>query len=352
MSTDPTSNIGDGDTPQAPSLSQDPHPSNSVRGKSGGEQNDLTIRFHYIDHRPPYPESMWRIWTDYHAGRLDTALDIGSGTGNAAHSLIDHVKSKGGPALTHMILSDPYQDKIDDAKAIVGDGNKFLGTRFSYRVRRGEDAWEEADGEVDLVMSCASLHWTDYLPTMANVARVVRSGGTFAAVTYSPFPDIIGNDEADRLLVQLIKEHGDMLDRAGFLKKNPKWLRVAQQLAACMGAVPFSESEWTDVKLFRVNCPQTWRPDEMLDEEHRGAGDLPPDLASRDVVFINDEPGWRDENATITWLHGFLESLQYGFTAQSLAASATWAKFKEAVGGNGGRIILNWGVQMILARRK
>lgn len=295
---------------------------------------------HYINHRPAYPDSMWQLWLAYHKGPLLSAHDIGTGSGNAAESLLVHTD----PRLERVVLTDPREPNIQDSQ------NRFAGrfpaTRFVYRVRRGEDAWDDlqgAVGKVDFVMACESIHWTDLEPTMKNIAGGLRPGGTFAAVLYWPFPSITNNAAASEAFQRLIANHVDGLMKNEWMSQA--WQRGSKQLN--MDCVPLRDEAWEDVRRFYLNCGRGWAWEQHPEERDWHAAPV-AHLGKHERIDNADCGDWKlDTN--VQWLRGNLESLRFGFTAETWD-SKEWKEIQDAVGD--GVVKLEWQVQMVLARKR
>ncbi|KAF9871753.1 hypothetical protein CkaCkLH20_10687 [Colletotrichum karsti] len=295
---------------------------------------------HYVDHRPPYPDSMWELWTNYHQGPLTSAHDIGSGSGNGAEGLLTYTT----PQIKHVVLTEPRDINITDCRARFKD--RFPGTEFTYRTCRGEDPWVAPTGldHVDFTMACESLHWTVLEPTLNNVANSLRKGGTFAAVIYGPFPGITNNAVAHAAFKSFIGEHASHLLKQEWMTEN--WKRAARQMFHGMDCVPLKDEVWQDVKRIEVNCKDGWYAKDY--EPMEGTEDPVAHLGTSERVSIEDSKDWQI-TASVEWLKQSLESMRFGFTEESWG-SPKWQEIENAVGD--GPLELKWQVHMILARRR
>ncbi|KAL0932738.1 yhr209w-like protein [Colletotrichum truncatum] len=295
---------------------------------------------HYVDHRPPYPESMWNLWTSYHDGPLQTVHDIGSGSGNGADGLLMHVKTP----MKHVVLTEPREINIQDCRARFRD--RFPGTEFTYRICGGEDPWETPAGlgAVDFVMACESLHWTIIEPTLQNVAKSLRKGGTFAAVVYGPFPGIANNQKANEAFKEFIGEHAAHLLKQDWLNEN--WKRAARQMFHGMDCVPLRDDVWQDVKRIEINCRDGWYARDY--EPIKGTADSVTHLGPFEKISVDDNADWQI-SASTEWLRESLNSMRFGFTEKSWESSK-WLEMEQSVGNM--PLELQWQVQMILARKK
>jgi trans-aconitate 3-methyltransferase len=181
----------------------------SVSSLSDAQKYEIA---HYANHRVEYPASLWALFTTYHRGPLNSAHDLGAGYGNGIESLLRFLKGSGG-GLTHAILTEPKGFLLEAARASLPV--LFPETMFVYRNKRGEDPWDGSlglgKGQLDLVLSCEAIHWTDLGPTLININDSLRPGGTFGAVLYSPLPRVVGNAPATDSLRRLVESHVEKL---------------------------------------------------------------------------------------------------------------------------------------------
>jgi SAM-dependent methyltransferase len=128
----------------------------------------------YAAFRPQYPAALFE-WLASICPRHDVAWDCACGSGQASGSLASHFDRVVGTD------ASPTQVAAAEATAI---------TRFA--VATSEQA-PLATGSVDLVAVAAALHWFAGEPFFAEVRRVVRPGGVFAAWSYG-MPHIDSDD--------------------------------------------------------------------------------------------------------------------------------------------------------------
>lgn len=295
---------------------------------------------HYIAHRPPYPESMWKLWTSYHKGPLINVHDIGAGSGNSAEGLLTHTY----PPLEHVVLTDPQEVNIKDCRTRFKD--RFPSTTFIYRNCCGEDPWEPPDslGHVDFVMACESLHWTVLNPTLDNISKSLRQNGTFAAVIYGPFPTISNSTSADAAFKSFIADHSTLLLKQEWMNEN--WKRAARQMFHGMDCVLLEDEVWKDVKRIEVNCYDGWFAKHY--EPIEGTKEPVSHLGACERVSIDDSKDWQ-MSASVEWLKQSLESMRFGFRKESWE-SPEWLEIEHEVGN--GILELKWQVHMILARKR
>ena len=81
------------------------------------------------------------------------------------------------------------------------------------------------DGSADIVTCSQSLHWMDPEPTFAEVARILRPGGIFAAYDYDAIPVIHPEvDAAYDAVMEAAKELRKQTGRISpWTKRGPLW---------------------------------------------------------------------------------------------------------------------------------
>lgn len=303
---------------------------------------------HYVAHRPGYPDSIWKLWTNYHQGPLEKVHDIGAGSGNGAEGLLNCC-AKAPP--THVVLSD-VKTECGQEQRIRFEG-RFPNTTFFYRTARGEDAWDAPLGleQLDFVMCCESLHWTVLESTLSQVGKSLRKDGTFAAVIYAPFPIIRNNKTADRAFRKFVASHVEGLLSQNWM--NEGWKRAARQLSHGIDCVSLPEDTWKDVKRVHINVRDGgWGAleDQPVQLQNEFAKESLPDLGAYERVTIDDDEDWQKLSTSLDWLQEMLKSLRFGFGEASFT-SPEWLHLQDCV-GEGGQLDLEWQVQMILARAR
>lgn len=119
----------------------------------------------YREFRPVYPPELFAFLASVAPGRR-LAWDCGTGNGQAAVSLAEHFE--------RVLASDASSEQIRQAEP---------HPRVEYVVAPAEHA-PLSDATVDLVMVTQALHWFDFDRFYAEVRRVCRPGGVFAATCY------------------------------------------------------------------------------------------------------------------------------------------------------------------------
>jgi len=119
----------------------------------------------YARHRPDYPPELF-AWLAARAPGRELAWDAGTGNGQAAVGLARHFR--------HVHATDASARQISQAREHPA---------VEYRVEPAEHC-SLNDGSADLVTVGQAWHWFDLERFHAEVYRVARPGGLFAAWTY------------------------------------------------------------------------------------------------------------------------------------------------------------------------
>lgn len=123
---------------------------------------------HAVDYaraRPTYPDRLFE-WLATLPPARERAWDAGCGNGQATLSLAAHFK--------RVIGTDPSAAQIASAVA---------HPRVEYRIEPA-DASTLDDSSVDLLLVAQALHWFPQEAFHREAARVLKSGGVFAALSY------------------------------------------------------------------------------------------------------------------------------------------------------------------------
>ena len=130
----------------------------------------------YDDVRPVPPDDLADLLRTYCGRRPECAIDLGSGTGLSTRWA--------GSWAARAIGVEPS----DDMRAAAQQQSL---PNVSYT-----PGWSHAtglpDGLADIVLAVQALHWMEPEPTFAEVARLLRPGGVFAAVDCD-WPPAVGD---------------------------------------------------------------------------------------------------------------------------------------------------------------
>jgi SAM-dependent methyltransferase len=132
--------------------------------------------------RPTPPSVLADVVSAYAGGRVGTIVDLGSGTGLSTRWA--------GRWAQDVIGVEPSTDMRERAAAVGSDGDV-----------RYVDGWSTStglpDGCADVVLAVQALHWMEPTGTFAEVARLLRPGGVFAAIDCD-WPPSVGNAAAEQ----------------------------------------------------------------------------------------------------------------------------------------------------------
>ena len=122
----------------------------------------------YAKFRPRYPREMFKYLGTVARSRA-LAWDCATGNGQAAVQLTE--------VFDRIIATDASEKQIANAEP---------HERVEYRVASGEESGLES-GTIDLIMVAQALHWFDLDRFYAEVKRLLKPGGIFAASAYKFF---------------------------------------------------------------------------------------------------------------------------------------------------------------------
>jgi SAM-dependent methyltransferase len=120
----------------------------------------------YAKFRPRYPRVLF-AYLGTIAPRLEVAWDCGTGNGQAAVGLAS--------VFDRVIATDASDKQIANAEP---------HERVEYRVAPAENCGIES-ATIDLIMVAQALHWFDLDRFYAEVRRVLKNNGVFAASAYN-----------------------------------------------------------------------------------------------------------------------------------------------------------------------
>jgi len=130
------------------------------------EDHFSRVAAEYASFRPDYPSELFD-WLASVSPQCEVAWDCACGSGQAARPLAER--------FAMVVASDASAIQIAAAEDTAG---------VRYLVAPAEPA-PLATGSIDLVVVAQALHWFVGEPFFAEVRRVVRPGGVFAAWTYA-----------------------------------------------------------------------------------------------------------------------------------------------------------------------
>ncbi|KAG8168418.1 hypothetical protein KVR01_001167 [Diaporthe batatas] len=312
---------------------------------------------HYLKYRPPYPESLWKQWLDYHGAdnALDAVLEVGAGCGIGTAGLLaasaKHRSPGNKPVVRRVYLSDPGTANIAAAEDMLRP-QAYPGVELVFHqgpVEAGIPGLEP--GTVDLVMACTCLHYTEIDKAMARVAEALRPGGTFAAVTYQVTPHIRGNER----LAEAFRRFGDWnADRSkedNPLYHDETWQRPLRQASVGLDFVRFDPALFENVERYYYNLKDVTWPLQAQWQRRAGRPVVGVDAAREKLEWVENWKDWEKKNCTVDWLRDMRRSLNGGYDRKAFESDA-WKEVQQVAEESGGTFHVTWPVHVVLARRK
>lgn len=314
--------------------------------------------------RADYPRSMFNTFLAYHRGPLDVLHDLGAGSGLAADGLLNALRARQGEVklLPRTILSDPGEENLGITTRFVAA--RQPGVHLECWQRRGEDQDRFlVPSGVDMTICAEALHWMDMPDVVAQTARSLRPGGTFAVVLYSCFPRILNNGRAKKVLRMLVEDHlrrrllagpdtreGDAEASPGsptVARVHPNWERGMKSLAYGLDAVELPADQWEDIRRFEINCGASgwWWP--RACQDILGCAIPRADASPHERFVYEDYEDW-GRWSSLRELKDLLMSIQVGFGDKTWEGPL-WRELEDVARGP---LHLVWQVHMILARKK
>lgn len=131
----------------------------------------------YAELRPSYPRSLYNLIFSYHNGPRQLCADLGCGPGIVTRQVAQDFDT--------VIGVDPSPGMIEQAQAST---DMIVYPNISFQSGPAETLRCFGDNSVDVVLSGQAAHWFEYPRVWAELARVLRKGGTVAFWTYgNPF---------------------------------------------------------------------------------------------------------------------------------------------------------------------
>jgi ubiquinone/menaquinone biosynthesis C-methylase UbiE len=124
----------------------------------------------YDRYRPKTPRELVDALTRYaRRPRPELVVDLGTGTGLSARTWTETAEL--------VIGVEPNPVMLAEAERATTEPNVTFRLGFAHATGLDDDA-------ADIVTCSQSLHWMEPEPTFAEVARILRPGGVFAAYDY------------------------------------------------------------------------------------------------------------------------------------------------------------------------
>jgi len=168
-----------------------------------------------------------------------TVVDVGAGTGKLTRILVH--------AFAHVIAVEPADAMRRMLTQICPDAEAHPGDAHAIPV---------ADASVDAVFAAQAFHWFDDRVALAELARVLRSGGALVIMWNVPAgawePSTAAAEEVLRPRIPEGPSDYDPLDLGGPQRVGGQW------------NASFADAGFTDVAHTEIANPQTLDPDGLV----------------------------------------------------------------------------------------
>lgn len=131
--------------------------------------------------RPSPPDELAPLLTRYAQGAVGTLVDLGSGSG---------LSSRWAATWAGEVVGVEPSDDMRTVAARRAPANARFVPGWAHATGLG-------DGSADVVLAVQAMHWMEPVATLAEVARLLRPGGEFAAVDCD-WPPSVGSAAAER----------------------------------------------------------------------------------------------------------------------------------------------------------
>jgi SAM-dependent methyltransferase len=235
----------------------------------------------YDRYRPPPPPEVLDVLA-FAAGvaRPSLVVDLGCGTGLSTRAWADRAEQ--------VVGVEPNPRMIEHARTVTEQPN--VGYVEAYAAETGLPA-----GRANLVTSWQAFHWMEAQPVLAEVARLLRDGGVFAACDYD-VPEVV-EPEVDEAFAAHFQARREARRRLSILAGGSSWpkerhldeirasgrFRYARELVAhgwwetdAKRMVGLAESIGGPREIFTDQAPEVGQTFERLRETaKRALGDVP-----------------------------------------------------------------------------
>ncbi|KAI7084736.1 UNC-50 family protein [Hortaea werneckii] len=253
-----------------------------------------------------YPEPLYETILDFHQGKRDLCMDVGTGPGKVVWDLLNY--------FTHCIGSDASEQMIQHAKSEalsrhVAHGTTFLPIEAEHC---GDPALLHRAGfepnTIDLVTVATAAHWFHFPAFYLSAAQALRPGGTLAIWTTSSYfchPSVPGHREIQSLLNTLEDEMlgpymtpGNRLARQCYDHLPLPWTPLPPFKATDGGVAENPSAAFFDEATFER---KHWDRDGVPSAPPLSDGSPAPFLLGREVDLHADVKGFSSSGPVIRW---------------------------------------------------
>ncbi len=186
-------------------MSLPPHDPLLNARRTGYTRRGFAARYHA--HRPKPPSALLDLLLQLAGTRRPRlVVDLGSGTGISTTIWAPHAE--------HVIGIEPLDEMRKIAEA--GNASPNVGFRAGVAQQTGVKS-----GAADIVTCAQSLHHTEPVGTLAEIGRILRGGGVFAAYDYDVPPVV--HWEANQAFVAFMDGVRALRKKHGIQSEQEQW---------------------------------------------------------------------------------------------------------------------------------
>lgn len=280
----------------------------------------------YASFRPSYPPALYNKILKYHNGPPTLAVDLGCGHGLIARSL--------SPTFTKVIATDPSEGMVKQATTM---SPKSDYPNIELKQASAESLPFLKDASVDMVTAGQAAHWFDHEKVFAELARVVRPGGTLA---YFGYKDHVFVDSP--IASKLMQEYAYSTDPS---KLGSYWQQPGRSIIQnLLRSVEPPSSDWTSIQRHEYEPGTSGKESgegEMLMNMHCSVGNC-----KEYIRTWSSYHGWRES-------HKGVEARNKGGEGDVVdELFDEIAKEEGRFGDEEEMVNIEWGSVILLARRK
>jgi ubiquinone/menaquinone biosynthesis C-methylase UbiE len=162
----------------------------------------------YDRYRPEPPEVLGEVLSQLAGVKMpELVIDLGCGTGLSTRYWAERAE--------RVIGVDPSEDMLRQARAQTQAANVSYQTGFGHQTGL-------PGRQADILTCSQSLHWMEPEPTLAEIARLLRPGGVFAAYDHDHYP-VLPHWEADQAYRAFQQRASALDDRYRASAGVPRW---------------------------------------------------------------------------------------------------------------------------------
>ncbi|KAI6881371.1 UNC-50 family protein [Hortaea werneckii] len=253
-----------------------------------------------------YPEPLYETILDFHQGKRDLCMDVGTGPGKVVWDLLNY--------FTHCIGSDASEQMIQHAKQEAL--SRHVAHRTTFLPIEAEHCGDPAllhhagfePNTIDLITVATAAHWFHFPAFYLSAAQALRPGGTLAIWTTSSYfchPSVPGHREIQSLLNTLEDEMlgpymtpGNRLARRCYDHLPLPWTPLATSAAMGGGVAQNPSAAFFDEATFER---KHWDRDGVPSGPPLSDGSPAPYLFEREVDLHADVKGFSSSGPVIRW---------------------------------------------------